>query len=78
MNLYHYYDKRSGPFRSVTAVDIEEGRNILEQMKLKRPNSMCAKRDLDYIEKRRNCESILRREFLANKRNRNCSVIIIS
>lgn len=65
MYLYHYFDKRSGPFRSVTAVPNEQGNSILEQIRRERPDSMCAKRDADYIEKRRNCEAILRREFLA-------------
>ena len=65
MDLYHYYDKRSGPFRSVTSIPQDQGNNILEQMKRERPDSMCAKRDPDYIEKRLNCEAILRREFAA-------------
>lgn len=63
MYLYHYYDKRSGPFRSLTALSAEQSNLILEQMKKERPDSMCAKRDLEYIKKRRNCEAILRREF---------------
>ena len=65
MFLYHYFDKRSGPFRSITAVPPEEGRIILEQMKRERPNSMCAKRNFDYIDKRKRCEAVLKREFLA-------------
>ncbi|SFI29134.1 hypothetical protein SAMN04487830_13817 [Pseudobutyrivibrio sp. OR37] len=65
MYLYHYYDKRSGPFRSVTAIPMEQGNLILEQMKQERPESMCAKRDSDYIIKRQDCENILRREFIA-------------
>ncbi len=65
MDLYHYYDKRSGPFRSVTAIPVDQGKTILEKMKKERLDSMCAKRDADYIEKRRSCEAILRREFLA-------------
>ena len=63
MYLYHYFDKRSGPFRSVTQVPLEEGNSILDQMKNERPDSMCAKRDTDYIKKRSNCEAILRKEF---------------
>ena len=63
MYLYHYYDKRSGPFRSLTALSAEQSNLILEQMKKERPDSMCAKRDLEYIKQRRNCEAILRREF---------------
>ncbi len=63
MDLYHYYDKRSGPFRSLTAMPLQESSVLLEQIKRERPDSMCAKRDVEYIEKRRNCEAILRREF---------------
>ena len=63
MYLYHYFDKRSGPFRSVTQVPLEEGNSILDQMKNERPDSMCSKRDTDYIKKRSNCEAILRKEF---------------
>ncbi len=65
MYLYHYYDKRSGPFRSVTAIPVDQGNAILEQIKRECPDSMCVQRDVDYIEKRRNCESILRRAFAA-------------
>lgn len=65
MYLYHYFDKRSGPFRSITAVPKEEGNMILDKMKRERPDSMCAKRDEDYIAKRRGTEEILRREFTA-------------
>ena len=65
MNLYHYYDKRSEPFQSVTAIPPEQGSIIIEQIKRERPESMCAKRDSNYIEKRRHCEAILRREFSA-------------
>ena len=38
---------------------------MLKQIKIERPNSLCAARDADYIQKRRNCEEILRREFAA-------------
>ena len=64
MYLYHYYDKRSGPLRSVTALSKEQGSKVLEQIKKERPESMCAQRDDEYIERRRGCEEILRREFL--------------
>ena len=64
MFLYHYYDKRSGPFRSVTAVPLAEGIDVLRRISLERPESMCAKRNPDYIEKRLRCEALLREEFL--------------
>lgn len=65
MYLYHYYDKRSGPFKSLTAIPEEQSIKLLEQIKRERPDSMCAKRDEDYINKRRNCEKIIRKEFIA-------------
>lgn len=52
MYLFHYYDKRSGPFRSVTAVPLAEGIDVLRRILLERPDSMCAKRNPDYIEKK--------------------------
>ena len=63
MYLYHYYDKRSGPFRSLTAVPEEEAAVVLEQIRAERPDSMCAQRDAEYIRKRRETEMVLRREF---------------
>ena len=65
MYLYHYFDKRTGPFKSLTAISEEEARKVMEQIKSERPNSLCAARDADYVKKRRNCEALLRREFAA-------------
>lgn len=65
MFLYHYFDKRTGPFKSLTNVPEDEACKILEQIKKERPDSMCAARDETYIQKRRNCENILKKEFQA-------------
>ncbi len=65
MDLYHYFDKRSGPFKSLTSVPKAEAEIIMEQMKRERPNSQCALRHDKYVEYRHNCEAILRREFAA-------------
>ena len=65
MYLYHYYDKRSGPFRSLTAVSPEEAERILARIRAERPDSQCAQRHAEYLTRRRNCEAILRREFRA-------------
>lgn len=65
MNLYHYYDKRSGPFKSLTGVNSEEADSIIRKIKKERPDSFCAKRDDSYVEKRRRCEEILKTEFRA-------------
>ena len=63
MYLYHYFDKRTGPFRSMTALPEAEANTLLEEIKLNRPDSMCAKRDNAYIANRKRCEDLLRREF---------------
>lgn len=65
MYLYHFFDKRTGPFKSLTAVSPEEAKAVMEKIKKERPGSMCAERSDDYVEKRRNCEALLRKEFAA-------------
>lgn len=65
MYLYHFYDRRTGPFRSLTAISSEKAGEVLRKIKEERPDSMCAQRNEEYVERRRNCEAILRREFLA-------------
>lgn len=50
---------------SLTALPAEQRILILEKIKSERPESMCAKRDLEYIEKRCRCEAILKKEFIA-------------
>ena len=62
MYLYHYYDKRSGPFKSLTALPEKEAFTVLERIKQDRPSSLSAQRDIDYISKRMNCERIVREE----------------
>ena len=39
MFLYHFYDARSGPFRSITSISQDEARDIIERIKIERPNS---------------------------------------
>ena len=46
MYLYHYFDKRSGPFKSLTALSEEEAEKVLNQLKAERPDSLCAQRDV--------------------------------
>ncbi len=65
MYLYHYFDKRTGPFKSLTSVSKEEAQKVMEQIKQERPNSQCASRHDKYVQYRHNCEAILRREFAA-------------
>lgn len=65
MYLYHYFDKRSGPFNSISKLPKEEAERVLAKVKYERPDSFTAKRDQMYVRKRLNCEGILRREWAA-------------
>lgn len=63
MDLYHFYDIRTGPFKSLTKLPADEAMSVMEKVRSERSGSFCAQRDEMYIGKRRNCEAILRREF---------------
>ena len=65
MYLYHFFDSRTGPFKSLTALPPEEARAVIERIKQERPDSQCAQRHDKYVPYRHNCEAILRREFAA-------------
>lgn len=65
MYLYHYFDKRTGPFKSLTMLPDDQAIEVLEKVKAERPDSFCAQRNETYITKRKNCEALLRREFTA-------------
>ena len=62
MYLYHYYDRRSGPFRSLTALTEDEACAVLEKIKSERPDSFTAQRDTEYISKRIKCEKLVKVE----------------
>ena len=63
MYLYHYYDKNSQPFWNLSDLPIEEAESILARIRQEKPNSFCAKRAPEYMEKRIYYENILREEF---------------
>ena len=65
MDLYHYFDKRTGPFRSLTSIPPEEAKDVILKIRQERPDSQCAQRHDRYVEYRHNCETILKREFAA-------------
>ena len=65
MNLYHFFDKRTGPFKSLSALAPEEAEAVLKKVQRDFPNSQCAQRDAEYVAHRRNCESMLRKAFAA-------------
>ena len=65
MYLYHFYDRRTGPFKSLTKLSTDEASDVMRKIREERPNSFCAARTDEYVEKRKACEAILRREFAA-------------
>ena len=65
MFLYHYYDRRVGPFRSLSDLSTEEAQSVMERIRAEKPGTQGAKRQPDYMEKRRRCEEIVRAEFAA-------------
>ena len=63
MLLYHYFDKKTGPFRNLSDLSEEEANKVLQTIKSEKPESMCAKRQDSYVADRRRFEDILRTEF---------------
>lgn len=63
MLLYHYFDKKTGPFRNLSDLSVEEAKKLLLTIKAEKPETMCAKRQDSYIADRRRFEEILRTEF---------------
>ena len=63
MFLYHFYDARSGPFKSLTSISQDEAREVIERIKAERPKSQCASRHDKYVQYRHNCERMLRDAF---------------
>lgn len=64
MDLYHYYDKNSKPFISLSDLPIEQANAVIDKIKATNPNSFCAKRRDGYMQNRLYFENILRTEFL--------------
>lgn len=64
MNLYHYFDKSTGPFRNLSDVSDHEAERLLAAIIADRPTCFCAKRPQNYMQLRRYYEAILRTEFL--------------
>ena len=63
MFLYHYYDRKIGPFRNLSDLPIDGAKEILNKIKEDKPHTQCAKRQISYIEDRLYYEEILRQEF---------------
>lgn len=66
MKLYHYYEKDNGPFRSISDLPDKEAEEVLQQIRLEKPDIFLSKRPDDYLLKRRHFEEVLRNEFIKN------------
>lgn len=62
--LYHYFDKTIGAFKNLSDISLDEAKSVLNDLKVRKPNSQVASRHDKYVEYRRNCENIIRSEFL--------------
>ncbi len=63
MYLYHYYERGTRPFSNISELPVNEAEEVLNRIKVERPNSQCAKRHSEYIKSRLYYEEILRNEF---------------
>lgn len=63
MYLYHYFDQQMGPFKNISDLNKKDAQAVLNWIKSEKPNSLCAKRDEQYVENRLYFENILRNEF---------------
>lgn len=63
MYLYHYYDKKVGPFQNLSDLSVDEAKAILDKIREDKPHTQYAKRQLTYMEDRLHYEEILRQEF---------------
>lgn len=62
--LYHYFDETIGPFVSLSDIPMSEAKAVLSCIKSEKPNTQSAQRHDKYVEHRRNCENILKAEFI--------------
>lgn len=64
MFLYHYYDRTVGPFVSISDLPADQAQAVLETIRQTKPKAQSAQRHDKYVEYRRNCERIIRAEFI--------------
>ena len=63
MYLYHYYDKKVGPFRNLSDLSPKEAEKVLRKIRQEKPQTQCALRQESYIKDRIYYEEVLRNEF---------------
>lgn len=64
MELYHYYDKNTGPFKSLSDVSKEEAQKLLNDIRTNKPHVQCAQRQTGYMENRYFYENLIRSLFI--------------
>lgn len=64
MFLYHYFDKKTGPFMNISELSMEQSNNLLNRIKEEKPTTQSAQRDTEYMFRRYMYEDIIRKEFL--------------
>lgn len=64
MFIYHYYDKDTGPFKNLSNLSDKKANEILDDIRLNKPESFISKRSNTYMKDRRYYEEILKNEFL--------------
>ena len=52
MFLYHYYDKKIGPFLNLSELSMNEANEVINKIKSERPTVQCAARDAEYMFRR--------------------------
>ncbi|MFT3952434.1 MAG: hypothetical protein QM689_10915 [Oscillospiraceae bacterium] len=63
MTLYHYFDKRTGPFRNLSDLPPEGAQSVLADARRNYPASQPASRDENYMQRRYGYEETARRLF---------------
>lgn len=64
MFLYHYFEKKIGPFRNLSDLHLDEAQEIMRNIKKDRPLSLAAKRDENYMKRRTEYEILARKLFI--------------
>lgn len=67
-DLYHYYERNQGPFKNLSALEIDEAEKILQKIRYN-GDTFASKRSLDYIKIRKELENKAREAFIAKGGN---------
>ncbi|SDW78269.1 hypothetical protein [Paenibacillus sp. CF384] len=64
MSLFHYYDKRLGPFRNLSSLPMEQAEEVQRQL-VREGKGFASRRSADYLTIRRELEAAAREIFIA-------------